>query len=120
MSPDPKTSEVFARIVSDLIRIPGVEFPEPSSQKRRSFGSHALKINSKVFSMLDSRGQFVVKLPRERVLELLDDGRGAPFEMGKARWIKEWVVLVQGTEAEWAGFAREALEFVRNNSSAPL
>ncbi len=62
--------------------------------------------------MVDSLGRFVVKLPQARVIELLANGR-ARFEMGKARGMKEWAVLVPGTEATWSDFAREALEFVR-------
>ncbi len=42
----------------------------------------------------------------------MGDGRGARFEMGNARWMKEWVCLMPGTEDKWPVFAREALDFV--------
>lgn len=110
MEPDPITSVLFASIVKECLGHPGVTYPPAESNKARGFGSTALKVDGKVFAMVDRRGRFVVKLPAARVLELLSDGRGTRFEMGRARWTKEWVCLVPGTEEQWPALAREALE----------
>jgi hypothetical protein len=37
----------------------------------KGFGSSALKVEGRIFAMLTSRSEFVVKLPRERVDETL-------------------------------------------------
>ncbi len=113
MTPDAQTAEVYERLVAELTREPGVTFPRSQPGARNTFGSNALHVNGKIFCMVDARGRFVVKLPQDLVQALLADGRGARFEMGKARWMKEWVVLVPGTEALWHDFARQALGFVR-------
>ena len=113
----PSTQAVFDGIVALLINHPGVTYPPASLEKTKGFGSRALKVAGKIFAMVDSRGRFVVKLPAARVAELLADGRGARFEMGRARWIQEWVCLVPGTEDQWEGFARESVEFVSEGLS---
>lgn len=108
-----KTQELYAHLVKELTKEPGVTFPVQEPGARKSFGTNALHVNGKIFCMVDSRGRFVVKLPAGEVSALLAGGRGSPFEMGKAKWAKEWVVLVEGTENDWPDRAREALAFVR-------
>ena len=41
--------------------------------------------------MISSKGQFVAKLPRERVDELVRLGQGEHFDPGHGRKMKEWV-----------------------------
>lgn len=53
----------------------------------------------------------VVKLPRERVQALIDDGVGQPFAPAK-RVFKEWV-HVDGHTETWPDLLRESLTFVR-------
>jgi hypothetical protein len=78
----------------------------------RGFGSSALKVNCKIFAMLNA-GRLVVKLPRDRVQELVADDVGEPFDTGGGRVMKEWVALKPSTEADWLAAAREARDFVR-------
>jgi hypothetical protein len=47
--------------------------------------------------MMSSKGQFVVKLPMERVDELVASGQGEYFDLGHGRLMKEWVVIT-GTD----------------------
>ncbi len=108
------TQEIYAKLVKELTKEPDVTFPVAAASGKKAFGTNALHVAGKIFCMVDSRGRFVVKLPAGQVKTLLADGRGAPFEMGKAKWAKEWVVLVAGTEAEWPAAAREAMAFVRS------
>lgn len=107
------TQEIYAGLVKELTKEPGVTFPLAGPSGKKAFGTNALQVNGKIFCMVDSRGRFVVKLPAEQVKSLLAGGGGAPFEMGKAQWAKEWVVLVPGTETEWPGLARQGMAFVR-------
>jgi hypothetical protein len=57
-------------------------------------------------------GQLVVKLPAERVTELIASGQGRVFDAGKGRPMKEWVGLSPGDEAACAAYMREARKFV--------
>jgi hypothetical protein len=79
--------------------------------KRGSFGSNGLRVNGKVFAMT-VRGALVVKLPRDRVAELIASGAGSAFESG-GRVMKEWVTVVHGS---WIALAREARCFVRGGA----
>jgi hypothetical protein len=74
--------------------------------------SIGLKVNGKIFAMM-VRGQFVAKLPRSRVDELVRSGVGQTFDPRRdGRPMKEWVVL-NGTEPSWIELAKEAHRFVK-------
>lgn len=76
------------------------------------FGSSALKVRGKIFAMLTTTGQFVVKLPAERVAALVRLGKGSPLETGGGRLMKEWVVIEGGASRTRLTLAREARDFV--------
>ena len=78
----------------------------------KGFGSSGLKVNGKLFAMISSRGQFVVKLPRKRAEEVVRSGKGEPFDPGHGRLMKEWVAF-DGLQCAWPDLAREAYEYVR-------
>jgi len=73
----------------------------------KGFGSSALKLSGKIFAMLTSKGQFVVKLSRERVEELVGLSEGEYFEPGHGRLMKDWF-LVPASSTRWLELAREA------------
>ena len=77
----------------------------------RGFGSSALKVKGKLFSMISSKAQFVVKLSRERVDELVGLGTGEYFDPGHGRLMKEWVAL-DGHHSLWVNLAKEARDYV--------
>ena len=78
---------------------------------KKGFGSSALQINNKIFAML-SQGRFVVKLPRQRVDELIALGKGERFDPGHGRLMKEWLVVYSTSQADWQTLAQEAKHFV--------
>ena len=78
----------------------------------KGFGSGALKVNGKIFAMKSSKGKFVVKLPKERVDELVASGQGERFDPSHGRLMKEWIA-VGDRKADWVELAREAYEFVK-------
>lgn len=100
-------SKAFEAVVAAFARDRRVEPPGPT---RKAFGSNGLKVDGRIFAML-VRGALVLKLPRERVAELIQAGRGEPFDAGKGRPMKEWVA-VGAPEAMWVDLAREARRFV--------
>lgn len=57
--------------------------------------------------MTASKGQFVVKLPRDRVDELVALGDGQRFAPRRGRLMKEWLV-VGSQRAKWVELATEA------------
>lgn len=62
------------------------------------------------------RKQFVTKLPKLRVDDLVSAGIGKRFDPGHGRLMKEWVV-VGDTKADWVDPAKEAYDFVRRVKS---
>ena len=76
----------------------------------QGFGRRGLRLDGKIFAMLSSKGQFVVKLPRDRVTELIELGQGQYFDTGRDRIMKEWLA-VTGDPSSWLGLAKEAHRF---------
>ena len=64
------------------------------------------------FFAFTTRGQLVVKLPADRVTELIASGKGRVFDAGKGRPMKEWVGLTPADENTCAAYMREARKFV--------
>ena len=97
----------FARVVAAFAADPRIEPPAP---ERGAFGSNGLTVGGRIFAML-VRGALVVKLPRERVEELVRSGRGEPFDAGRGRAMKEWVTI-RRPDRSWLRLAAEARAFV--------
>ena len=62
------------------------------------------------------KGRFVAKLPRERVDELVRQGKGEYFDPGHGRLMKEWVALTADTSS-WVDLARQAHRFVKGTKA---
>jgi hypothetical protein len=100
------SSPEFARIVKAFSRDARVTVGDG-----KGFGSGGLKVDGRLFAMISSRGQFVAKLPRHRVADLVAQGKGEPFDPGHGRLMREWIAL-GGGEGDWLDLAREARRFV--------
>jgi hypothetical protein len=98
--------ERYDALIDTLSAKPGVSPPSEGGK----FGSAGLKVQGKIFAML-VRGEFVVKLPRNRVNELIQAGQGRHFDANKGRPMAEW--LVANANCDWQKLAEEALSFVR-------
>lgn len=77
----------------------------------RMFGSTVLKVDGKVFAML-VKGELVMKLPKERVEQLVASGAGTPFDPGHGRPSKDWVSVSPRFGRDWEHLASEAFELV--------
>jgi hypothetical protein len=82
-----------------------------SGPAARKFGSNGLKVDGKLFALF-TQGTLVVKLPRQRVAELVDTAVGTPFDPGHGRLMKEWLT-VAAPGASWLDLTKEAFSFVR-------
>jgi len=101
----------FRRVANGFANKPAVTFMEG-----KGFGSRALRVNGKIFAMVSSRGQYVVKLPPDRVNALVSSGIGQHFDAGKGKPMKEWLA-VSGREDVWMKLAEEAFQFVSGSLS---
>lgn len=63
------------------------------------------------------KGRLVVRLPRNRVIELVEQGVDAPFDPGHGRILKEWVAIHDADDADWRSLTAEALDFVGGASA---
>ncbi|MGH3001645.1 MAG: hypothetical protein ACRDM1_03075 [Gaiellaceae bacterium] len=104
---DPET--LFARLVERYADDPPVSVPIPGPERR--FGDAALKVGGKIFAMT-SKGRLVVKLPRQRVDELISSNAGSRFDPGHGRLMKEWVTIDAAEGGSWSALADEARRFV--------
>ena len=77
-------------------------------------GGPCVRAGGEFVGMPNHKGPgLVVKLHRDRVAELIDDGRGQPFApAGKV--FKEWVLVEEHDEAAWIALLRESVSFVRS------
>jgi hypothetical protein len=96
----------FAAVVASFAN--DVDVTPPGAGK--GFGTRALKANGKIFAMMSSKAEFVVKLPRERAEELVAAGHAKYFDAGRGKPMKEWAVITGG-ERLWIPLAKEARAF---------
>jgi hypothetical protein len=76
------------------------------------FGSSpGRRVDGRIFAML-VRGELVVKLPRQRVDELVESGAATWFDAGKARPLREWAVIAPVHAGIWPDIVGEAYDFV--------
>ena len=97
---------LFERLVGRFSSDPSVTPPSAG----KGFGASGLKFDGKIFAMV-ARGELVVKLPRQRVDELIAAGTGSRFDPGHGRVMKEWVAVSTEHGRSWSKLAQEALDF---------
>jgi hypothetical protein len=90
---------------------------DPELGQGRMMNATGLKTGGKFFAMT-VKGDLVVKLPAERVDELVEAGEGRHFDPGHGRLMKEWVTLRPSDEAACRAFVTEARDFVGSLAKA--
>jgi len=73
------------------------------------FGSQGLRTGRKFFAIWWHE-QLVVKLPADRLAELVDGGQGQPFEPMEGRRMNGWILL--GPSLDWPPVVEEARAYV--------
>ena len=104
----PEGDAEFARMARAVSKDPRVDRPELA--KAKGFGSKGLKVARKLFAF-ESKERLVLKLPRERIDELVAAGTGKRFDPGHGRLMKEWIAVGPAAKRLWLRLAREALDF---------
>ena len=89
---------------------------DPSLQQGRMMNAVGLKTAGKFFAMV-VKGELVVKLPAERVGELVAGGAGRRFDPGHGRLMKEWASLRPADEGTCFAYVTEARSFVAGQAS---
>lgn len=89
---------------------------DPDVDVGTMFRSPGLRVGGKVFAFLSHEGELIVKLPRDRATELVDEGTAEKVVMGK-RTMREWIAIPARTDrvatlALWREAAREAHRYV--------
>jgi hypothetical protein len=64
--------------------------------------------------MVSLKDRFVVKLPRERVKELVACGVGKSFDPDQGWLMREWFVVDASHDGKWLSLAIEAMEYVNS------
>jgi hypothetical protein len=98
--------EIFDRVSERLVA------EDPGLDRGRMFSSVGLRTENGKFCAFARRDELVVKLPAERVAELIAGGEGAIFDAGKGRPMKEWVRLQPRDETACMAYVLEARSFV--------
>jgi hypothetical protein len=105
-----KPEDRYQDLVDELIGASGVTPPRGGG----GFGRSALRFEGKIFAMF-VRGRLVVKLPAERVGELIAAGEGVHFDANKGTPMREWLSLDPDSARPWLALATEALNFARES-----
>ena len=74
-------------------------------------GSQGLKLGKKMFAMF-YKGQLIVMLSPDRVLELVDSGQGLPFDPGTGKFMKDRVLIPDSRQTTWIYFCEESRRHV--------
>jgi hypothetical protein len=86
---------------------------DPAIGRATMMGYPCVRLAGKFLASFDDKARrLVVKLPRERVTELIDDGDGDPFApAGKV--FREWVSIPTVNRDLWRTLLTEAVAFAR-------
>jgi hypothetical protein len=88
------------------------QLAQPAVTSGTGFGrSEGLRVAGKIFAML-VHGDLVVKLPRQRVDELVASGLAERFDPGHGRRMKEWITVGPSASKRWSSLVTEARRFV--------
>jgi hypothetical protein len=96
--------ELFWRLAEDLLREAGVS-------RSTMMGYPCLRKNGAFFACVErTTGHLIVKLSKERVVELVASGKAVPFAPN-GRTFREWAAIPVPDEYEWRALLREARSF---------
>ena len=98
---------LFDELVDAYAGRPGVTYG-------RMMSSNGLKVHGKIFAMLN-QGALVVKVPADRVTELVARDEITVFEPRPGRRMREWAVIpvpAEASDVQWSEVTAEAFDYV--------
>ena len=97
--------ELYDELTDDLLY-------DPAVGRATMMGYPCMRLAGRFLASYDeTTGALIVKLPRERVLELIDSGDGDPFAPA-GKWFRAWV-SIPVDRARWQALLTEAVDFAR-------
>jgi hypothetical protein len=83
------------------------------AERGTMMGYPCLRTEGKFFASLEKNsGNLIVKLPAQRVNELIDLGQAHPFAPN-GRVFREWALIDRPDREQWTAFLQEAVDFVK-------
>jgi hypothetical protein len=103
----PQTDEsVFWELIDEL------QTEDPRVEEGTIMGGRCARVAGEFLGLVDFEGGgLVVKLPRERVDELIEQGVGQPFAPA-GKLFREWVAVPRRDRRRWRSLLREGIAFV--------
>lgn len=99
-------ASVFWELIDEL----GAD--DPRVEEGTIMGRRCARVAGEFLGLVDFEGSgLVVKLPRDRVRELIDQGVGRPFAPA-GRVFAEWVSVPDRDRRRWRSLLREGIRFV--------
>lgn len=96
----------YDNLIKKMIKLDGVE-------ESTMMGTHCLRYRDEFLTMwFERENALIVKLPAERVNELIDSGLGREFNFTKKRF-KQWVLIPEDREKDYEKLVLEALVLAR-------
>lgn len=100
------TKELFWALAAEL------QAEDPRVVEGTIMNDRCLRVGKEFLALAGYPGAgLVVKLPKDRVLELVDQGVGLPFAPA-GRVFKEWISVPTPDRDVWAALLREGVAFV--------
>jgi len=92
------------------------ELAEPlmanGAERSTMMGHPCLRVHGDFFASLErNTGHLIVKLPADRVNEMIDAGQAEPFAPAGRRF-KEWALIPDRDETKWEQLLADAIAFV--------
>ncbi len=74
-------------------------------------GAQGIKYNNKMFIMF-WKGDLVIKLSPERILELIKNGEGQAYDPGTGKPMKDRILIVQAKKSQWISLSEESKQYI--------
>lgn len=97
---------VFWELIEEL------QLEDPRVEEGTIMSGRCARVAGEFLGLVDFKGSgLVVKLPRARVQQLIDQGVGQPFAPA-GRVFREWVSVPERDRRRWRALIRESRDFV--------
>lgn len=79
-------------------------------------GAQGIKLGKKMVVMF-YKGSLLLKLPPQRVTELIESGHGEPYDPGTGSAMKDRIIVPSANSSEWIALSTEALQWAKSSST---